>query len=208
MDWLTSVFDGLNDFSSSPWFYLLIIGVIVMDAVFPVAPSESLVIVGGVSAGLGNLNIFLVILASIAGAIIGDNLGYLIGARASGFVYRITDGRPKLSSRLLWAEKQIHKRGGSLLVVARFIPGGRTALTMSYGLTKQKHRVFLGWDAVAALLWAVYTAMLGYAGGRTFQDNNTAAFLAAFAGAVVFTGLIELFRRKLEKRAESRADEL
>ncbi len=202
MEWFNAFFDGLTDISSSPWFYLIIIVMTVLDAVIPVAPSETLVIVGGVSAGLGNLTLVLVIAAGMFGAILGDNIAYLLGRKATGFVQSVAQRRPKLDSKLEWASEQILKRGGMLLVVARFIPGGRTALTISCGLTQQPQRWFLGWTTVAGFCWATYAALLGFLGGKTFEENHTAAFLMAFAGAVLLTGLVEVFRRVKEKRAE------
>ena len=61
---VTNFFESLKDFSSSPWFYVIIYVIAVLDSVFPVVPSETLVIVGGVSAGLGDLSITLVVLAA------------------------------------------------------------------------------------------------------------------------------------------------
>ena len=60
-----------------------------------------------------------------------------------------------------------------LLVTARFIPGGRTTLTLASGLTHQPRNWFAGWIAVAAILWATYGALLGYFGGKAFEDNHT-----------------------------------
>ena len=52
---VTEFFDSLKEFSSSPWFYVIIYVIAVLDSVLPVVPSETLVIIGGVSAGLGDL---------------------------------------------------------------------------------------------------------------------------------------------------------
>ncbi|MTA93051.1 MAG: hypothetical protein F2545_01685, partial [Actinobacteria bacterium] len=52
LDFVNSIFDWLKDYSASPWFYLIIIVVAFFDSFFPVVPSETMVIIGGVSAGL------------------------------------------------------------------------------------------------------------------------------------------------------------
>jgi len=78
-----TIFDSLRNLSDSPVFYLVIFIIALLDSVFPVVPSETMVIIGGVSAGLGHLNIVLVIVVAAAGAFLGDNMSYEIGLSAS-----------------------------------------------------------------------------------------------------------------------------
>ena len=200
---INEVFDWLKDFSSSPWFYLIIFVIAVLDSVLPIVPSETLVIIGGVSAGLGNLWIPLVIAVAAAGAFIGDNMSYLIGREASDWVMRRQTRTEKGARRMASIVEQVHERGGLLLITARFIPGGRTALTLSCGVTKQPRRWFIGWAAVAAVIWGNYAALLGFIGGKSFEDNHTLAFVIAFVSAFSITLVIELVRWLL-KRARYR----
>lgn len=193
-------FDWLKDFSSSPWFYAIIFVIAVLDAIFPVVPSETLVILGGVSAGTGALEIPVVIACAAAGAFIGDNTSFLIGGRASAFVMRRYTRTEKGKRRMSAVIEQIHERGGLLLVTARFVPGGRTLLTLSCGITRQPHRWFAGWATIAALIWANYAALLGYLGGRTFADNHTLAFGVAFGTALSITLVIEAVRFLVTRR--------
>jgi len=199
----TQAFDWLKDFSSSPWFYVIIFVIAVLDSVLPVVPSETLVIVGGVSAGLGNLWIPLVIVCAASGAFVGDNMSYLIGREASDWVMRRQTRTAKGAKRMAVIVEQVHERGGLLLITARFIPGGRTALTLSCGVTRQPRRWFVGWAAVAALIWGHYAALLGFIGGKSFEENHTLAFIIAFAAAFSITALIEMVRWLL-KRARYR----
>ena len=200
---INEAFDWLKDFSSSPWFYLIIFVIAVLDSVLPIVPSETLVIIGGVSAGLGNLWIPLVIAVAAAGAFIGDNMSYLIGREASDWVIRRQTRTEKGARRMATIVEQVHERGGLLLITARFIPGGRTALTLSCGVTKQPRRWFIGWAAVAAVIWGNYAALLGFIGGKSFEDNHTLAFVIAFVSAFSITLVIELVRWLL-KRARYR----
>ncbi len=200
---INEAFDWLKDFSSSPWFYVIIFVIAVLDSVLPIVPSETLVIIGGVSAGLGNLWIPLVILVAAAGAFIGDNLSYFIGREASDWVMRRQTRTEKGARRMASIVEQVHERGGLLLITARFIPGGRTALTLSCGITKQPRRWFISWAAVAAVIWGNYAALLGFIGGKSFEDNHTLAFIIAFVSAFSITLVIELVRWLL-KRARYR----
>ena len=190
----TDLTDWLSDFSANWWFLLIIATVALLDSVIPIVPGETMVIIGGVAAGSGDQRLLLVIAAGAGGAFIGDNMAYEIGYRMSGYIQRQADQRPKWHSRLEWAAEQIRYRGGMLLITARFIPGGRTALTVSSGVTHQPRRWFIGWVAAATIIWATYAALLGYLGGKAFEDNHTLAFVVAFSAAIGATLLIELVR--------------
>lgn len=203
LELVTQAFDWLKDFSSSPWFYLIIFVIAVLDSVLPIVPSETLVIIGGVSAGLGNLWVPFVILCAIAGAFIGDNLSYSLGREASDWVMRRQNRTEKGARRMAAVVEQVHERGGLLLITARFIPGGRTALTLSCGVTRQSRRWFMGWAAIAAIIWGHYAALLGFIGGKSFEENHTLAFIIAFVTAFSITAMIEIVRW-LIKRARYR----
>ncbi len=98
-----------------------------------------------------------------------------------------------------WADEQIRKRGGLLLITARFIPGGRTVITLSCGITHQPWAWFASWVAVAAVIWATYAACLGAIFGSTF--DHTVAFLLAFGTALSITLIIEVVRHQRAKRS-------
>jgi len=191
---LNTFFEWLKESSSSPWFYVIIFVIAVFDSVLPIVPSETLVIIGGVSAGSGSLSIALVILCAGGGAFIGDNLSYFLGREASDWVIKRRTRTEKGAKQMAKIIEQIHDRGGMLLITARFIPGGRTLLTLSCGVTRQPRKWFVGWAVVAASVWSLYASLLGFVGGKSFADNHTKAFLIAFAGAFGVTVLIEAIR--------------
>jgi len=188
---VTDASDWLADFSSNWYFLLIIFAVAYLDSVVPLVPSETMVIIGGVAAGRGDQMLIAVIAAGAIGAFLGDTTAYLIGSRMSGYIQRRAADRPKSQQRLDWARDQIQLRGGPLLITARFIPGGRTALTITSGITKQPRGWFMGWVAIAVVIWASYAALLGYVGGQAFQENHTLAFLLAFGTALGMTLAIE-----------------
>ena len=177
--------------SGSPWTYGLVLGFAAADALFPFFPSETAAIAAGVLAGAGELSIAFVIAAAAAGAFIGDNSSYAVGRTA---------GRPllrgeKIGSRLRWAERTLDRRGGYLLVAARFVPGGRTATTLTAGVTRMRWARFLRYTALAAVLWATFAAGLGYLGGRAFEERPLLGLVAALAAAFAVTVAVELGRR-------------
>ncbi len=191
---ISDLLDLLESASTSPWFYVAIFFIALFDSVIPVVPSETTVILGGIAAGQGKLFIVFVILLGAAGAFAGDNLAYQLGSRASGFLRRRLFSGEKGEQRLARAADQIEKRGGPLLITARFIPGGRTALTASSGITHQPLDWFVKWDIVACVLWATYAGVLGFIFGDRFKDDHTTAFYLAFGAALGITVLIEAVR--------------
>ncbi|MGH9137087.1 MAG: DedA family protein, partial [Acidimicrobiales bacterium] len=126
-----------------------------------------------------------------------------LGSRFSPWIHRRAESRPKTAQRLEWARTQIRTRGGPLLITARFIPGGRTALTTTCGLTHQPRRWFARWVALAAVIWASYASSLGFFFGNRFKDNHTAAFGIAFAAALGITLLLELVRYLRKRRPQA-----
>ncbi|MGE5210641.1 MAG: DedA family protein, partial [Acidobacteriota bacterium] len=92
-----------------------------------------------------------------------------------------------------------------LLITARFIPGGRTILTVSSGITAQPRLWFAAWVAVAGTIWATYAAGLGYIFGQAFEDDHAAAFWLAFGTALGITLLSELVRWVREVRRSREA---
>jgi membrane-associated protein len=193
------VFDSLTEYvSGSPWTYLFLFVVCALDAIIPLVPSETSVILAGVLASTGDLVLVLVIAISAAGAITGDNVSYWIGRTVGHrFVDRFFKGERR--KQVEWAHRQVQERGGYLIVIGRFIPGGRIVVTLSCGMLEMPWRRFIAFDVVAGLVWATYAAMLGYVGGRTFEENPLRGFLLAVALAVA--GLIEAYRWYRRRRA-------
>jgi membrane-associated protein len=195
------VFESLTEFvSGSPWTYAFLFAVCALDAIFPLVPSETSVILAGVLASTGDLNLVLVILFSAGGAIAGDNVSYWIGRKVGHrFVNRFFRGERR--KQVDWAHRQVEQRGGYLIIIGRFIPGGRIVVTLSCGMLEMPWRRFFAFDVVAGLVWGTYAAMLGYVGGRTFEESPLKGFLLAFAVALAVAGLIEGFRWLRRRRA-------
>jgi len=179
--------------SGSAWSYAIVFAVAAVDAFFPLVPSEATVITAGVLAGSGDLNILLVILAGAAGALCGDNVCYwagrIFGERIAERVF--TGQRRRHYDR---AHNLVEERGAYIILVARFIPLGRTAVTFACGSLDWPWHRFIRYDAIAATLWASYAALLGYFGGKTFEDAPWKGLIVAFGFALLVTGTIEAVR--------------
>ena len=193
------MFESLTEHvSGSPWTYAFLFAIAALDVIFPIVPSETSVILAGVLASTGDLILVLVIALAAAGAVLGDNTSYWIGRTLGDrIVARFFKGDRR--KRVDWAEQQVTERGGYLIVVGRFIPGGRTVITLACGSLEMPWRRFISFDVAAGVVWASYAALLGYFGGRTFEESPLKGFLVAFAIALAVTGAIEVYRY-LKKR--------
>jgi membrane protein DedA with SNARE-associated domain len=183
----------VDTISGSDWSYAIIFGVAMLDAFFPLVPSETTVIAAGVLATHGDLRIELVLLAAATGAIVGDNitfwLGKTVGERIAEKIFIGTRKR-----HLERAHRMVEERGGYLIVIGRFIPAGRTAVTFAAGSLDWAWTRFIKFDVIAGVIWGSYASLLGYFGGKTFEDSPYKGFLVAFAVALAITCGVEAVR--------------
>ena len=199
-DWLD--FQQIGDWVSDAWWsYFVIMGVAIVDAFFPLVPSETTLVIGGTFAASGDLNLLLVILAGAAGAIIGDNISYGIGSVVGERTVKRWFRSEKAHRRLEWAERTLDERGAYIVILGRFIPGGRTAVTFSAGyIPTFPWRRFIVYDVVAGLIWGTYGALLGYFGGKTFENNPLWGVLLALGIALSLGFVVEAVRHYRQRR--------
>ncbi len=195
--WLTTAAEHIDDAAGHWWFLAVVGGIALADSILPVAPSETVVIIAGVAVATDTAPypLWLLILVAAGGAFLGDNVSYGIGHLFGGRLQRRADRKPTFAHKLQVAREEIHKRGGLLLITARFLPGGRTLVTMTCGVTHQPYRWFVKWDLLAVLIWASYGAGLAYVVGQPLEKHRGLAFLAAFGAAVIINVTIEVIRR-------------
>ncbi|MER7455410.1 DedA family protein [Micromonospora sp. NPDC126480] len=201
---MESALDLLRQLVTSPLVYLLLFALTAADAIFPVVPGEVAVITAAVLAMSGEPDLVAVTASAALGAVAGDHASYAIGR--GGGARRLTrlpeESRRRASSE--WARRAVCRHGGLILTTARYLPGGRTAVTLTMGALRYPPRWFLLYDAVAGLSWALYCVLLGYFGGLAFQEDPLRAVLAGLGLSVVVTLLIEAVRRVRRRVAARR----
>ena len=190
---MESLYDLL---AQPPAAYLLLFAIAAGDAVIPALPSESAAILAGVLAAIEpEIALPAVIGAAAAGAFVGDSTSYGLGRYGGRPAQRRFFDGPYGRRGVRWACGQLRRRGGLILVVARFIPGGRTGATFTSGLTGFQYAKFALFTGLAAIIWALYAVLLGYFGGRVFHERPLLAVGIAFALAIVLAGGVEGTRR-------------
>jgi membrane-associated protein len=190
---------------ASPVSYLVAVTVPALDAILPVLPSETAVIALGVAtAGSTDPRIAVLVLLAACGAFAGDNLAYLIGRRFGPAAQRRLRAGGRGERRLAWAAHALDRFGFWIIIACRFIPGGRTAVTLSCGVIGYRRRSFVAATAFAAGIWAAYAFFIGRLGGKAFEDRPWAGLLLALGAALVLSALVEVLRRARPWRVVTR----
>lgn len=198
-----AILDALHDVMASPWVYLALFALAMLDGFFPVVPAETSVITAGVfAASTGAPDLALVIVVAALGAFVGDHISYAIGRTTN---QRLRNGK-RSGKAFAWAQQALAERGGLVLVVARYIPGGRTACTLTMGAVAHPRRSFALFDAVAAVSWAVYSGLIGYVGGAAFENDPIKGLLLGLGIAVTITVVVEVVRYLRHRRVARRPE--
>ncbi|TDC30007.1 DedA family protein [Micromonospora sp. 15K316] len=203
---MDSALDLLRQLVASPWVYLLIFGLTAVDAFFPAVPGEAAVITAAViSAANGRPNIIAVIAAAAIGALVGDHISYAIGRGGGARRLARLPERSRRRAGSEWARRAVDRRGGVILTTARYIPGGRTAVTLTMGAVRYPRRSFLLFDGIATFTWGIYCGLLGYFGGLAFERDPIKGVVAGLGLSIAVTALLEVIRTLRRRRAQRRA---
>jgi membrane protein DedA with SNARE-associated domain len=188
-----AILDVVQQVMSSPWLYVALFALSLLDGFFPIVPAETAVITAAVFAASGETNLALIVVAAALGAFAGDHVSYLIGNKAGS--------RLRKRKAFVWAAKTLENRGGMVLVAARYIPGGRTATTLTMGAVRHPLRSFSFFDAIAASSWALYSCLIGFFGGMAFENDPIKGLLFGLGIALFIAGLVEVVRWLVKRRA-------
>ncbi|MHC5797094.1 DedA family protein [Lacisediminihabitans sp. FW035] len=199
----------INDFilqaAVSPWLYLVMFAIAVIDGFFPPIPSETVLIAAAAAAASpGGTNLLVLCLIAAVGAMIGDNVAYAIG-RAVGITRFRWMRRPRARAIFERAQGRLQRSGAGLILGARFIPVGRVAVNMSAGALGYSWRRFLPLSAIAGIIWSVYSVGIGLLAGRWLQDqpflSSILGIVLAFLIGVVIDRVMAFRRRRVLTRS-------
>lgn len=135
-------------------------------------PGDTLLFSAGLLSAQGFFPIEWLIFATIAAAIIGDNVGYSIGRRTGHRIFKREDSLLFHKDHLIRAEKFYEKHGGKTITLARFIPMVRTFAPIVAGVGKMPRRRFMLFNILGGVLWGGGVTLLGYWFGNKIPGLN------------------------------------
>jgi membrane-associated protein len=188
------------------WTYLILFFIIFFETGFvitPFLPGDSLLFVSGAAAASGILDLQLLIVVFIFGAIIGDTVNYWIGNYVGLHVFLERFPNFVKKEYIDRTYEFYEKYGGATIVVARFVPVVRTFAPFLAGVGTMYYRRFLFYNIVGGVLWTFVVVLAGYYFG-TFsivkENMSLLIFLVLLATLVtvivIIAGLITAFRKK------------
>ena len=171
------------------------------------SPGETALVLAAVLASQGKLQIGLVILIGVCSAIVGDNIGYLLGRRLGRDVLEAKG--PFYEHRLEiihTGDRFFEKHGPKAVFVARWIALVRFATAWLAGINRMPIKRFFFWNAFGGITWGITYGLVGYYGGKA------AAHVLAQAGLVGLGVMVAMFVafaitvRRRERRVTERSD--
>ena len=183
---------------------LLFVFVAAESAGVPV-PGETAVITAGVLASQGELSLWAVIVVASAAAIVGDNIGYVLGRKG---VRRLLVHGKKREELLQRAEEFFGRHGGKAIFFGRFITGVRVVIAWAAGTSQYPWRRFFVWNAAGGICWAAAVATAAYLLGEAAKRDLTLAGLIllglVLVGAAIYGG-VWYWRRRTRSRGAASA---
>ncbi|MGH3549750.1 MAG: DedA family protein [Pseudonocardiaceae bacterium] len=185
--------------------YLAVGGLVLAEDFGVPVPGETILLAAAVYAGAGRLNIVAVGIIAFLGAVIGDNIGYAIGhfggrrlvLRFGRYIF-ITE------KRLTKAEGFVHRHGGKVVTVARFIEVLRQANGIGAGLATMPWRRFLAFNALGAALWVGLWTTVGYFAGNHIdalyaQGRRYELYLGIAIAALILVLIVHHILRRWQR---------
>lgn len=179
--------DLLSDVAAPAWAYLVLLGLLALDAFVPVVPTQAVMITSGALTVYGELSLPLTIGFGALGVFLGDLACYLLGRRAPERTAVPRQRRPGRARRAAGRVTRGLRRPGPLVILlCRFVPGGRMAACFSAGRSRYPYRLFLCYESLAALGWAGYGGLVGRLGGEALTRSAWLLALIAVGAASGF----------------------
>jgi membrane protein DedA with SNARE-associated domain len=185
--------DRLLDLFSRYGYIVIFVPVMLETAGLPV-PGETTLLLSGVAASTGRLDPWIAIAVGSAAAIIGDNIGYVIGRYGGRKVVMRLAHIGGVESSLAWGERFFARHGGKTVFMARWLPGLRIFGAWIAGMVHMPWKVFFLWNALGGITWCATVIGLGYFFGHSLHviekvlgvGGAIALIAVAVAGVVVW----------------------
>lgn len=183
------------------WTYALLFFVIFMETGFvvtPFLPGDSLLFAAGTFAGLGDLNLWLLLGLLIVAAFLGDTVNYWIGHFLGERAYKIKWIKQEYIER---THAFFEKHGGKTIFLARFVPIVRTFAPFVAGIGRMSYGYFVSYNVIGGIVWVCVFTIAGYLFGNVpfVQDNFTLVVIA-----IIFVSIVPMLIEALKARREGK----
>jgi membrane-associated protein len=193
----------------NPWGYVLLFALTALEAsafVGLFVPGETALLLGGFLAYQGKLNLFLVIVVTVIGGVLGDSAGYEIGRHLGERMKRTWLGRKIGEERWERARKYVRDKGAKAVLLGRFVGILRALVPAVAGDSRMPYPKFLLWNVIGALVWGPSVVVAGYLAGRSWHVIETylsRGGLALFALIIVIFVALHFVRKRRSEKAET-----
>ncbi|MBP0454114.1 MULTISPECIES: DedA family protein [unclassified Kitasatospora] len=183
----------------SSWICALALFAVLGDAFLPFIPSGTLVILAVLKTAQIDGAPLLLGLGVAVASFLGDLLLLQLARRGAPSVQRRLEHRPQLAASVARVQQALEGRttgaAAAMVVIARFVPAGRTVLDLAIGHSPAQPHRFLRWSALAALIWAAYIVTLGWLNSHWFDTAWLSLAVSCTAATVVSTAIARIVRR-------------
>jgi len=179
--------------------YLAVAALVCLEDFGVPAPGETVLVAASVYAGAHRLSIVVVGLVALVAAVVGDNIGFAIGTFGGHALVERYGRYVRLTpERFERAERWFSRRGGLVVIVARFVEGLRQANGIIAGTTEMPWHRFLVFNAIGATLWVATWTTIGYVAGE--HVDRVYSIASRVTLAVVGLAIVGLLARFLIRR--------
>ena len=165
-------------------------------------PGDSLLVTAGLFAARGDLGLWSIFLFVSLAAIVGDTVGYTIGARTGPKIFTREDSLLFHKKHLITTKEFYDRYGGVTIISARFMPIVRTFAPLVAGVGGMEYRRFVFYNVAGGVGWVVSMTSLGYFLGKAVPgiDRHIHVVIAVVIFLSLLPGIIKLAREKWKVR--------
>ncbi|MEH0108191.1 VTT domain-containing protein [Tersicoccus sp. MR15.9] len=188
-----------------PWVLVGVAVVIFIESgvLFPFLPGDSLLVTAAILHPTLGLPVWALVLVAAAAAIAGDQVGYLLGRRFGGRLFK-PDARVLRTERLEAAADFFARRGPLALVLGRFVPIVRTYVPLAAGTAGMGYRRFVGWNVLGAVAWVVSMTAVGVLlGGIPGVAHSIDGIMLVVVAMSVLPIVVGAVRRRFARRRQT-----
>jgi membrane-associated protein len=163
-------------------------------------PGDSLLILAGVAAAAGKLQILPLIILVFLAAFLGDQVGYWTGKKFGKAIFSRKNSRFFHPGYVTQSEDFFAKHGHKTIILARFVPIVRTFTPILAGVGSMHYKTFITYNFIGALLWGVGVTSLGYIVGKSIPADILEKYIYAFVGVIIVLSIIPAYKHIVAAR--------